>query len=700
MSSKSSAENSHLSWTEFFYAHPNDQKFKEALFVELYAQFDVEAKIISTTNKTPILQANILYDGNNKNIFDNPTAIKNIYVINLIHRVFAEYRGLEFLYTNLKDPKENDIQIKSLEEIFLSLLQKLDEVSQDQHLSDFIQALDAIESKIQAKYAAFLIKYILDPLNLSANPKHNIKYLQNCLAHTRFLSSLLDPAITLQVIFNDTTNDTTSTYTAHPITQKTETQKQRIRANKNVNDFEDWANLQFNPLLVQDNTQLPALCRSSNLHTLKNAYLVECKFEANGQSHEWSYSRSASLTYIGEKYSRDVLEEAFRENVLQLQTALKKRGLTAEHLKTEEKSIEILSLTTGFPVEFMDEIKVSERTKEFINTENTPTTSLAYIPVNELGTFTLGKLPDGTVVPRTYGKKHERIYMAANHAYDSLQSGQHVHIHCQSGWDRTSVVDTLVNIRKEQEAYENLAHIKLESSEIEKKYRLGLFAPILGNLVQSGSFGMKPNTKTSNMQGLCYFVEFLNRFNIYPTKDVFSSETNDYYYWDIAKTNRRRPIHQSTLAAELEKLPKSDLVKKSQTVVDNLLYDPYNEKTQYEYLENLKEVEEAGPDYSNLLIGLLIIFSIVMLVVGLMCIIPTGGSSTLVATLALIGLTLTLEYAAACAIGTTALVIGAASAVSGITWLFYKNPITKFETPTEDLSVSEIEEKTVANSII
>lgn len=700
MSSKSITENTHLSWTEFFYEHSNDQAFKEALFVQLYTQFDVEAKIISTTNKMPILQANILYDGNNKNVFDNPKAIKNIYVINLIHRVFAEYRGLEFLYTNLIEHKDDDPQIKSLEEIFLSLLQKLDNLSQCQDLPDFIEALNAIESKIQGKYAAFLSKFILDPLNIHHDPKRNIKYLQNCLAHTRFLSSLLDPAITLQVVIKDTINNTTSTYTAHPITQKTETQKQRIRAKKNVNDFEDWANLQFNPLLVQDNTQLPALCRSSHLHTLKNAYVVECKFEADGKSREWSYSRSASLTYIGEKYSRDVLEEAFRENVLQLQIALKNRGLTAEHLNAEEKSIEILSLTTGFPIEFMDEIKVSERTKEFINTENTPTTSLAYIPINELGTFTLGQLPDGTVVPRTYGKKHERIQIAANHAFNSIQSGKHVHIHCQSGWDRTSVIDTLVNIRKEQEAYQNLAGIKLDSSEIEKKYRLGLLAPILGDLVQSGSFGMKPNTKSSNMQGLCHFVEFLNRFNIYPTKDVFSTETNDYYYWDIAKTNRRRPINQSTLAIELEKTPADDIVKKSQTAVDNLVYDPYNEKTQYEYLENLKKVEEAGADYSPLLITLLIIFSIVMIAVGLVCIIPTGGSSSLIATLALIGLTLTLEYAAACAIGASALVLGTASAATAITWLFYKNPCKESVTSAEDLSFSETDEETVENSVI
>ncbi len=713
MSSKSSSENLQPSWSTFFDDHPDHQEFKQALFVELYAQFNVDAEIITSEDKMPILRANINYDGNNENIFDDAKAIKNIYAINLIHRVLAEYRGLRYLI------EEDSIDEETLNDIFLEFLEKLDNININLDLKDYLSRLSRIESTIQAKFAAFLSMHILDKLELPLSPKRNIKYYQDCLAHIRFLSSLLDPALTLQVIINDVNNNTISTYTAHPITKKTDLQKQRIRANKNVQDFEDWANLRFNPLLVQDNTQLPALCRSSHLHTLKNAYLVECQFEANGKSQAWSYTRSASLTYIGAKHSREVLEEAFRENILQLQTELKNRGLCEEDVNAKDVPIEILSLTTGFPVEFMDEIKVSKRTREFINTENTPSTTLAYIPVNEVGTFSLGQYSDGTTIPRTYGKKHERILIASDHAFNQVQANHHIHIHCQSGWDRTSVVDTLLNIRKEQVAYQELAGLNIESTEIEKKYRLGLLAPILGDLVQSGSFGMKPNTKTGNWQGFHNLVNILNHFNIYPTKEVFSDETNDYYYWDIAKTNRRRPIDKTVLATELEEsfseeiattngrrpidksappteleeLASKGIVKKSQQAVSNLIYNPYDEKTHYEYLDMLEEVQEAGPDYSTLLITLLVIFSIIMIAVGLLCVIPTAGASTLVTTLAFIGLSITLEYAAACVLGTTALVLGVSSAVSAITWLFYKAPKQDALTTSDDMSISFEEEE-------
>src|SRR3990167_2209223 len=156
MSSKTSSENNHPTWSEFFAGHPDDQEFKQALFVELYAQFNVNAKIISSENKMPILQAVVNYDGSDETVFDNPDALKKIHAINLIHRVFAEYRGLRYLVD------EDNSHAELLGDIFAELLEKLDNIRQDVEVDDYILRLNRIESEIQAKYAAFLDKYILN----------------------------------------------------------------------------------------------------------------------------------------------------------------------------------------------------------------------------------------------------------------------------------------------------------------------------------------------------------------------------------------------------------------------------------------------------------------------------------------------------------------------------------------------------------
>lgn len=680
MTASSDYEVATLKWENYFGDTPDFEQFKYALYEDLYKQFGIEAQVIrSIDEKQPILWVNINYDGQTPEV-NNQEIIHNIYDINLALRTLSILRGLEYLYDKIVTKEEKTKYIKKLRNDyrdFLNDLRELHKQKNDVDRDSYDIEIELLEGKINAKFVAFLKKRILNNLPFEMTEKKFKKANTNFLSHIRYISSLLDPALAMQVIYNDTECKATTTYDIYPITQKTETQKKLIAEEeapeeiKSTNDFIHWANVQFNSLLGQDTTNLPPLSRYTHLHTVKNGFIVQGKFEHKDFTKTWAYTRSAALAYIGQ-CTDDELKTSFHENLEQIRLNLKNRGIT----ENTDFPFEILMLTTGSRLSNNHEAVATRRTLAHINEATTPNTTLSHNPMNAYGTLHRGNLGSETTY-RAYGNKKYRAEQNADYVVECLTQGKLLNGMCASGVDRTTVVKSRADIKMELLAYHE-AGIERDPIEIEKKYSLGLIGPMLSHLVCGGSYGLKPMTKTSTWDRVNVVLVPLSWLGINPTGDVFQETTNERFYYRTADKNRKRPVNRKDYdQAVLEKTIDSneqestttedEFIERGERAVERLLNNPYDRGAQFEYMRLIDDIAEAGKDYKHIGVILLTIFCLITAVAGILFLIPTGGSSAVFVTLGYLGLAATIGYSTSAIIGG---VLMGASLISGLAAIF------------------------------
>ena len=354
------------------------------------------------------------------------------------------------------------------------------------------------------------------------------KEYDELINYYRDLASVMDPAESMQTIIKDKQVDKEGKEvtllhieTAHPITVKTQRQKDQLAVMKEVgvsgeknfhtaqNIAMQMANQAFHDLIAADDRKLGAQMRKKNAATLKNGYAViyTIQPENNPAQAKHLYSlRCGSMTYVGkgrEKFSESKGDQYTGENLLQLEAAAK------EHFPNHQKIHIGMLLTQSklLNLEHQNEIIQATRAESARQGMEWSHTATNVLGANTNAT-TIAKVVDDKIkafanehnisLPKLGSGRDGRIRDAAITALVASQTGLTHLSTCASGQDRTGTIEEL----KAEMWGSNIYHsfgIEADRKQMAEIRSVGGHVATLASHSVPGSPGMKHDSEPAKL---------------------------------------------------------------------------------------------------------------------------------------------------------------------------------------------------------
>lgn len=420
--------------------------------------------------------------------------------------------------------------------------------------------LDAIEAQ-EIAFNTLLIAVLIKTSSASMTTNDHAKLL----AHYRDLSSVLDPAVSVVTVTQYEMHAGEKYYhleQAHPITQKTEKQKNEINSIRGT-DYLSLATETFKGLIQKDDRRLPAQSRKHIAIGVKNGYVTESKHYTVGSDgqirsdDEKTYQdiRHGSLTYVGkQKLTKDELIAYTKDNIEQLELAyLQSYSGTPLHITIllTDCSIQKQDRILDCAREAIDQLNAGREDGKKIILSNIAVNIPGVFYNEQLASEVYRKLSIGArlrqglshVIRRFLGPLTNIFYAGAMTIMGSMlrrwryhdavdlpalvEQGHTTSISCASGQDRTGTVHELKEIKR------IVKHSKgvISFDEAAYTHAAGGHNVVLASAASPGSPGLK---RDSHVTGL--FPEKVNAL---------------LYRQELAKTNKARPVGS---CAEIEEV--------------------------------------------------------------------------------------------------------------------------------------------------
>jgi hypothetical protein len=381
------------------------------------------------------------------------------------------------------------------------------------------------------------------------------KDFENLITHYRDLSSVLQPAKSLQTTFIDKQTDRNGeekiiihTDTAHPITNKTPEQLKQLAVMKTIGSGDDFhhsqslpmqiANRAFHDLIAKNDTRLPAQTRKTIAPTVKNGYEVEYKIQMDDKKFELTSLRCGSMAYVGKGMIKDYAKEKdgdpyTSENLSQL-TSYANKDPNAPQIPLHVGML-LTEITSAFAsqllnMEYQNEIIAATRGEA-----KKMGAKFSLTPVNWLGRAVSAiEVADEVIANvRNYAVQNNitfpstsvdaRVEDAALIALVVSLNPHLAHlITCASGQDRSGTIDELKTQLWTTQIYKNDLNIEITQKDIAEKRGIAGHIPTLASHAVTGSPGMKHDSEP---------------------KEIFSESMRAHYYTKIADTNKAKSMH-------------------------------------------------------------------------------------------------------------------------------------------------------------
>ncbi len=278
-------------------------------------------------------------------------------VVLAMERTLQTYRGIDFLLQQMAGDANTASQ-SLLSGLYQETVHNLMDVwnpktAEGGNEETMLEAQQQAVKNIEAQFNGKLLNF-LQSRGLTEGCEDKKDY-QNLLLRLRFSAGLLDsvPTSITQQGITTAAGDTTTLYdVAHPLTRKTEEQKQSLHhrheqlAGNLTNKPTAFTaiELAFRDLALDDTRALPAQARKTDPYGLKNGYLRHIRLvKPDSTQTDRYFMRAATLVYVGkEKEVSEGLTAQAKQNLMQSE-------MNAQYIlqTTEPKQAHPIVLTTS-----------------------------------------------------------------------------------------------------------------------------------------------------------------------------------------------------------------------------------------------------------------------------------------------------------------------------------------------------------------
>jgi hypothetical protein len=454
-------------------------------------------------------------------------------VNNMLLRALGSLRGIDYVLAKKTQPggpdiySEESIHLQTAYQKLLDESFKVIDSYKDAQRPLPKETLDHIQDQQKKLHKEFntAVVQVLNTTGLDVGLTEAKEY-DELINYYRDLASVVDVAESMQTIIKDKQVDKEGKEvsllhieTSHPITVKTQRQKDQLAVMKNVGGSEEknfhtaqntamqMANQAFHDLIAADDRKLGAQMRKKNAATLKNGYAVTYTIQPENEpslaKHLYSL-RCGSMTYVGkgrEKFSESTGDQYTGENLLQLEAAAKK------HFPNHQKMHIGMLLTQHSMVNLEHQNEIIQATKAESARQGM---EWSHTATNVLGAATNKSRIAESVKEKIAGYEKEhgvkesvsgrdgRILEAAFTALVASESGMTHITTCASGQDRTGTIEELKAEMFGVNTYKAFG-IDVSRTNLAEIRSVGGHVATLASHSVPGSPGMKHDSEPKNL---------------------------------------------------------------------------------------------------------------------------------------------------------------------------------------------------------